>query len=668
MITKYRIGNPIDTESVVRELSHITVEGDMTLADARFPDWKWDEESRSLCCRLEKKDKVFGLGETVRGMNKRGWLYISKNSDDPHHEEGKHSLYASQNFVIVFSQRTGTASGIYVDTPGVIDFDIGYTDPDTFTIRLYDNDADIYIVEEATLTDTARAFRELVGRSYIPPKWAFGYGQSRWSYMNEDEVREVVEKHDEAGIPLDMVYLDIDYMDHYKDFTLNSETFPDFPEFVQEMRSKGIHLVPIIDAGVKMEKDYAVYEEGVANGWFCKKEDGENLVAAVWPGKVHFPDFLNEGARRWFGDWYRFLLDQGIDGFWNDMNEPAIFYTEDRLKAVFEALKEYTERDMTDMDLFTFFRFKGLVGSLENNVEDYRTFYHEYKGEKIRHDKVHNIYGYNMTRAAGEAFERNAPDRRILMFSRASYIGMHRYGGVWTGDNKAWWSHILLGMQQMPGLNMCGFLYSGSDTGGFGDDTTEDLLLRWLEFSLFTPLMRNHAAMGTRRQEAYRFGNTQAFRNIISLRYALIPYLYSEFMKSALRSGMYMKPLAFEYPGDERACGVEDQLLVGESIMIAPVYTQNAQGRYVYLPERMKLLRMRSADDFDEEILEKGDHFVPAGLEEVLIFVRPGHVLPLGRAASRVADVSGRDELRYVSFEADPQSYELYEDDGISRV
>ena len=254
----------------------------------------------------------------------------------------------------------------------------------------------------------------------------------------------MADQYEKAGIPIDMIYMDIDYMERFKDFTVDEKAFPNFPSFVEEMRGRGIHLVPIIDAGVKIEDGYDVYEEGVKGDFFCKKENGENLVAAVWPGKVHFPDFLKDSAREWFGNKYKVLLDQGIDGFWNDMNEPAIFYTEDHLKEVFEKIEDYKGKNL---DIWSFFEFKGLVGSIDNNEEDYRRFYHEYNGQKIRHDKVHNIFGYNMTRAAGEAFEKLSPDKRILMFSRSSFIGAHRYGGVWCGDNQSWWSHLLLNIQ-----------------------------------------------------------------------------------------------------------------------------------------------------------------------------------------------------------------------------
>ena len=643
MIKKYRIGNPIPTDSVIEEME-ITAES--------IPYFIRDDDAKSLNIHMLKNDKVYGLGETVRGINKRGHIYTGFNTDDGLHTEDKRSLYASQNFFIISSDVRKL--GVYVDTPGRVTFDIGFSKKDELLIVFEDFDADIYLIEGDTLTGVVKEFRHIIGRSYIPPRWAFGYGQSRWGYRTADEIREVADEYDKAGIPLDMIYLDIDYMEDFKDFTVSDEKFPNFKEFVNEMKDRGIHLVPIIDAGIKIEEGYDVYEEGVENGYFCKKENGDDLVAAVWPGRVHFPDFLNDEAREWFGDKYKVLLDLGIDGFWNDMNEPAIFYTEDHLKEVFDRIDDY--KDM-ELNIYSYFDFKELVASIGNNESDYRRFYHEYKGQKIRHDKVHNLYGFNMTRAAGEAFERLCPDRRILMFSRSSYIGMHRYGGVWCGDNMSWWSHLLLNVRQMPALNMCGFLYSGADIGGFAADVTEDLLLRWTAFGIFTPLFRNHSAFNTRRQEMYQFESKDVFKNLVELRYALLPYIYSEFMKAALEYDMLFKPLAFEYD-DDRSLEIEDQLLYGESIMIAPVYEQNVTGRHVYLPEEMKMIRFRAYDDYDEEILEKGDHYLRADLNEVLVFIRKGHVLPLAKPGMRTTNVCSED-LIYLCFEAEPGSYNI---------
>ncbi len=476
----------------------------------------------------------------------------------------------------------------------------------------------------------------------------------------------MVKNHHSQNIPLEAVYLDIDYMERYKDFTVDSERFPKFPDFVREMKEEGIHLVPIIDAGVKIEKDYPVYEEGVENNYFCKDSDGNDFVAAVWPGLVHFPDVLNAKARAWFGGKYQWLTDQGIDGFWNDMNEPAIFYSEKNLNRVID---EITSMKGKNLDIYAFFHLKGLILGLSNNSKDYESFYHDMDGVKVRHDKVHNLFGFNMTRAAAEAFDRIQPKERILLFSRSSYIGMHRYGGIWTGDNHSWWQQLLLSIQQMPSLNMCGILYTGSDIGGFGSDATRDLVLRWLEFGIFTPLMRNHAALGTRLQEIYQFEDVSDFRNVIRIRYGLLPYLYSEFMKAALSDEMYFRPLSFDYPEDEQSYLVEDQLMVGDGMMIAPVYIQNAKGRYVYLPEEMLMVQMSSLEERTCRVMEKGHHFVEIALNELVIFVKKDHMLPvavLGEQVRTTKDLENA-EYEWLGFVETEAEYLWYQDDGISK-
>ena len=581
MIRKYTYGNPFCTDAVVKEI---------TAEDHTLPYLKQTVQDGRLTfsCRLGEKDLVYGLGENVRGINKRGWLYKSCCADEPNHLEDRHSLYASHNFLVVAGEET---FGVFFDYPGIISFDVGYTHLDELVITLEEPDADVYILEGSDIRSIVKEFRGLIGRSYIPPRWAFGYQQSRWGYKCEADIREVAEEHRKNHLPLDSIYLDIDYMERYKDFTIDEERFPDFEGLVRDMKAQNIRLVPIIDAGVKVEEGYPVYEEGVEKGYFCKDKDGKEFIAGVWPGQVHFPDVLNREAREWFGNQYQFLLDKGIEGFWNDMNEPSIFFAQDRMDDTIDAIAELKGKNL---DLDTFQKFTGLVDSLANNTEDFKKFYHSTDMGTVRHDKVHNLFGYNMTRAAGEAFERLCPDKRILMFSRSSYVGMHRYGGIWTGDNKSWWQHLLLNLKMMPSLNMVGILYTGADIGGFGSDTTEDLVMRWTQLAMFSPLMRNHTALGTRMQEVYRFDHKEQFGSILGIRYGLLPYIYSEYMKAALGGDMYFMPLSFVYTEDSFASQVEDQLLVGDSLMTAPVYTQNAEGRYVYLPEEMALLRFRS--------------------------------------------------------------------------
>lgn len=661
MVKKYVYGRPFETYAVVNaenvsdaaesEKREFFREADMKKALEPYGGITWDEPedgndapAMQYRVRMSDGDVVYGLGENVRGINKRGWVYESKCSDDPNHTESKRSLYGAHNFIIIADADNPAASkGLFIDYPGRVIFDIGYLDKNELVITVCSGNFTAYVVSPAMdgadgsdnhLYSIVRQFRHIIGKSYVPPRWAFGYQQCRWSYMSADEVCGVVDSYRKRNIPIDAVYLDIDYMERYKDFTVNKETFPDFADFVKKMREKHIHLVPIIDAGVKIEDGYDTYEEGRKNGYFCKEADGEDFVAGVWPGRVHFPDVLNEDARRWFGHGYKVLLDAGIDGFWNDMNEPAIFYSEKHLKEVFDKIDDYKGKNL---DIQSFFEFKGMVEGVANNLGDYERFYHratQPDGEAVvRHDHVHNLYGFNMTRAASESFKELAPDKDILMFSRASYIGMHRYGGIWTGDNHAWWSHILLSLKMLPSLNMCGFMYVGSDVGGFNDNTTEELLMRWMGLAVFVPLMRNHAAAGTRYQELYRFTDTDTFKNIVTIRYALIPYLWEAYRKAVEQDTLMYRPLGFEHPEDKVAVATEDQLYVGEDIMICPVYTQNAVGRYVYLPEPMTMVRMKSADEYELEKYEAGHYFVEIPAQEIVFFIRDGHRIPLYKSA-----------------------------------
>ena len=647
MIKRYRLGNPIETEATVKSLP---------LESSNIPYFKFENNTMELT--LNSNDIVYGLGETVRGLNKRGFKYTSFATDDPNHEETKNSLYGCHNFLLIDGDMK---LGLFFDTPEEITFDIGYTNIDKLIISMEKLNINLYVIEEEDSLSIIKTFRDLIGRSYIAPLWAFGFQQSRWSYPTKDAVLDIIKGYKEAGIPLECVYLDIDYMERYKDFTIDANKFPNFKNFVDAMKKENIHLIPIIDAGVKIEDGYDCYEEGIKNNYFCTDEDGKPFEAAVWPGLCHFPDVLNKDAREWFGMKYKVLTDLGIDGFWNDMNEPTIFYTPGKLLKGIENVSLH--KGDKDLDLNGFWNLRDQLGTLQNRRDDYESMWHNMSGERINHIKVHNLFGYNMTRAAGEALTK-LREERTLLFSRSSYIGMHRYGGIWTGDNKSWWSHLELNIKQMPSLNMVGFLYTGADMGGFSCDVTEDLLMRWVEFSMFTPLMRNHSCLGTRDQELYRFTRTNDFKNLIELRYSLIPYLYSECMKAILNNDLMFKPLSFKYSNDLNVREIEDQLLVGESIMVAPIYKQNTTGRYVYLPEDMRMIRFRSYNDYDSEYLSKGHHYVNAELNEMLVFILPNKLLPLTAPKSSVEDLDMA-SLSYLVNGSGEYSY--YLDDGKSQ-
>ena len=654
MIQRFSFGHPFPTQSVV--LSLPAESGPVPFLTPDGSGWRFT---------LSEQAAVYGLGEMPRGINKRGWHYITNNTDESRHSEDKLSFYGAHNFLLV---RDGsTCFGLFVDFPGKVYYDIGYSRHDLFSFHTETPDYDLYLLSGGNENAICKEFRTLIGRSYIPPKWAFGLAQSRWGYKTEEDVREVARQYKEHDLPLDMICMDIEYMQDYADFTVNKERFPDLTKLSADLKAQGIRLVPIIDAGVRVDPNDSTCTEGLEKGYFCKKADGTPFVAAVWPGKAYFADFLRPEVREWFGHKYKALTDCGIEGFWNDMNEPSLFYSPERLRAFLDDMAALREKDNIEQEEF-FPRVVGGAMGLMNSPADYASFYHEADGRKVRHDQVHNLYGGSMTRAAGEAFADLRPGQRTLLYSRSSFIGSHRYGGIWLGDNNSSWAQLLANIQMMPSVQMCGFLYSGADLCGFSCDTTPDLALRWLEFGLLTPLMRNHSAVGTRMQEYYRFPEVlPAVRNMIRLRYALLPYLYSEFMKAALENTSYFRPLAFDYPDDPDAREVEDQLLLGEGLMAAPVYVQNAHGRHVYLPEPMKLLRLRAVDDYDEEILPAGHHYIRCALDEMLLFIRPGHIIPVAQPANNTAELDDA-SLTLWSFLPNGESaeYRMYRDDGVT--
>ena len=654
MIQRFSFGHPFPTQSVV--LSLPAESGPIPFLTPDGSGWQ---------LTLSEQAAVYGLGEMPRGINKRGWHYIANNTDESRHSEDKLSFYGAHNFLLV---RDGsTCFGLFVDFPGKVYYDIGYSRHDLLSFHTETLDYDLYLLSGGNENAICKEFRTLIGRSYIPPRWAFGLAQSRWGYKTEEDVREVARQYKEHDLPLDMICMDIEYMQDYADFTVNKERFPDLTKLSADLKAQGIRLVPIIDAGVRVDPNDSTCTEGLEKGYFCKKADGTPFVAAVWPGKAYFADFLRPEVREWFGHKYKALTDCGIEGFWNDMNEPSLFYSPERLRAFLDDMAALREKDNIEQEEF-FPRVVGGAMGLMNSPADYASFYHEADGRKVRHDQVHNLYGGSMTRAAGEAFADLRPGQRTLLYSRSSFIGSHRYGGIWLGDNNSSWAQLLANIQMMPSVQMCGFLYSGADLCGFSCDTTPDLALRWLEFGLLTPLMRNHSAVGTRMQEYYRFPEVlPAVRNMIRLRYALLPYLYSEFMKAALENTSYFRPLAFDYPDDPDAREVEDQLLLGEGLMAAPVYVQNAHGRHVYLPEPMKLLRLRAVDDYDEEILPAGHHYIRCALDEMLLFIRPGHIIPVAQPANNTAELDDA-SLTLWSFLPNGESaeYRMYRDDGVT--
>ena len=430
MIEKYKFGQPLlATGAVVADIP--LAAGSLSTGRIKS-SWPFFYEHP-----LEKDDMVFGLGENVRGINKRGFTYTSWCSDIPGGSENESSLYGAHNFIIIVNPASPQRTvGLFFDTPARITFDIGWTDQYLLSVTSESDGLFLYVIKsdcsgsKAAPADILRQFRAAIGKSYIPPFWAFGYQQSRWGYKTAEDVRAVVAEHKKRGLPVDSVCLDIDYMEQYKDFTVDSAKFPDFAAFNRELAEEGIHLVPIIDAGIKAQPGFGAYDEGVRQNAFCKKEDGSVFTAGVWPGKSAFTDFFDADARKWFGSKYKALTDSGVEGFWNDMNEPSLFYTDEGLQQAFRRVAAFQGKEL---DVDSFFQFTSQTGAVSCRLEDYKSFYHRIQQEDgssrlVSHDRVHNMYGALMTKASREGLDaRHHADVPVRCRERAG-PGLHAAG------------------------------------------------------------------------------------------------------------------------------------------------------------------------------------------------------------------------------------------------
>jgi alpha-glucosidase len=448
----------------------------------------------------------------------------------------------------VLSLEDGRAHGLFVDYPGRSVVDLAKADPELVTWSVASGDLVYYVFCGPTPARVVERFTELTGRTPMPPLWALGNHQSRWSYMSADEVREIAAGFREHDIPCDALYLDIDYMRGYRVFTFDPERFPDPPGLIAEMGEQGIRIVTIIDPGVKVDEDWDVYREGRDQGFFCRTFADREYRNVVWPGLCAFPDFTSARTRAWWGGHHKALIDQGVAGVWCDMNEPALFVPEQ--------------------------------STMPEDVV------HPGDASPRLHGQVHNLYGSQMAQATREGFLASRPDRRPFVISRAGYAGLQRHAMHWTGDNTSWWEHLWMSMPQLQNLGLSGLAWVGVDVGGFFDDCDGELLARFTELGALQPFCRNHSAKGTVRQEPWAFGEpyTSACRDTLKLRMRLLPYLYTVFEECHRTGAPILRPLLYEHPDDPATYTADDQLLLGRDLMLAPITRPGVEHRHVYVP------------------------------------------------------------------------------------
>lgn len=578
--------------------------------------------TKEIICfkEMDPEDHFYGFGEKTGYLDKRGEKMTMWNSDVylPHNPETD-PLYLSIPYFMTL--RKGFAHGIFFDNTFKTVFDFR-SEETNYSFWAEGGQINYYIMAGPTPKDVLEQYTFLTGRMPIPPKWAIGYHQSRYSYKTEQEVRELANTFIEKGIPLDAIYLDIHYMDGYRVFTFDRVSFPNPKKLIDDLKVQGIRIVPIVDPGVKEDPEYYIYQEGIREDHFCKYIEGNIYFGDVWPGNSAFPDFTSSKVQEWWGDKHKFYTDLGIEGIWNDMNEPAVFN--------------------------------------ETKTMDFKVM-HDNNGDPRTHRELHNIYGLMMVESTYNGMKKHLNGKRPFLLTRAGYSGIQRYAAVWTGDNRSFWEHLQMSIPMVMNLGLSGIPFAGTDVGGFAHDSNGELLVRWTQVGAFTPYFRNHCALGFARQEPWSFG--EKYENIIKkyieLRYRWLPHFYSLFVEAYQTGTPVIRPLMMEYPKDENTYNLSDQFMVGNNVIIAPILQPSVQYRAVYLPEG------NWVDYWTEVVFEGGKyHLIKADLNTLPIFIKKGSFLAHG-TIKRSTEIKDEKLFLHLYYgENTSSSFRLYEDDG----
>lgn len=590
---------------------------DLAIAELEGHTVGKDEEKTdavTIIKKLGKDDAIYGLGDKPGCLNKRGYSYVNWNTDDPApHVDSFKSLYKSIPFFIVLGDEY--CYGIFADNTYKTTFDFGYENTDYYFVEHEKGEQDYYFMPGNDMAEVVGLYTSLTGTTPLYQRWIYGSHQSRWGYYTQDEVLDIADKFRELDIPCDVIHMDIDYMNGYRVFTFDDKKFPDVKGLSEKLADRGVKLISIIDPGVKKDEDYFMYKEGMEMDAFAHDTDGSVYENAVWPGTSVFPDFTKQSVRSWWGDKTKILLEHGISGIWNDMNEPASFN-----------------------------------GPLPDDVQ------FEYGA----HEKVHNIYGHFMAKATYDGLAKNDGGKRPFVLTRAAYAGSQKYCGGWTGDNHSIWAHIALSLEQVCNLSVSGLAMCGSDIGGFGSDTTPELLVRFYEAAVFVPFFRNHSAMGTRRQEPWQFDETtiDAVRKTVKLRYRFIPYIYDLAHECEKTGAPIVRPLVYEYPVDKHVRNISDEYMLGSFVLVAPVIAPGKEAREVYLPD---------GDWYDYYTGEKysGGRYIlaDAPLDKVPVFIKAGAIIPVADGEIRSTEDITEDKISILTYPG-KGSFVHYQDDN----
>jgi alpha-glucosidase len=543
-------------------------------------------------------ERFFGFGETSGSLDKRGARLRLRNRDPELASSGPR--YVSIPFFLGLQREAGgaVARGLLLDALGPCHFDVAAARADQVQLTTDFDGIDVTWLPGPTPADVLRRLTARVGRPALPPLWALGHHQSRWSYASDAEVRALASEIRRRGIPTDAIHLDIDHMDGYRVFTFHPRRFPDPKGLCADLARQGFRVVAIVDPGVKVDEGFRVYREGRERGFFCRRDDGEPFSLLVWPKDAALPDFNRAEVRAWWGEQHRPLLDAGVAGIWNDMNEPAGWAAELRLGRLILPLRR---QDLSRV-----------VQSDPARPE-----------QPLAHERVRNVYGHQECRATRAFLERERPARPFVL-TRSGCAGIQRFAAVWTGDNQSRWSHLRESIPMLLNLSLSGVAFCGADIGGFALPCTPELYARWIQLGALYPFARTHSMWLKPPQEPWRFGRRveRIAREALELRMRLLPYLYGLFRAAEETGAPPWRPLFFEFPEDAESAAVEDQFMLGPALLAAPVLERGARERELYLPAGRWLGWHDDAQYVGPRRLR-----VAAPLERMPLFLRAGAIL-----------------------------------------
>jgi len=608
----------------------------------------YSDTALRLTLLLTSTERIFGMGERTGSIDKRGQAFPIWNIDPPErHNDATPTMYTSIPFFLNFKSEDGRTYGVLIDATERIDMDMGNASAQEATITVEDDTLVVYFFTGPTPADVLRQYTTLTGHMPLPARWTLGHHQCRWGYQTQQDVLDVAAKLRERRHPNDGIWLDIDYMNGYRDFTWDPERFPEPEKMLTQFHEQHMHTVTMIDPGVKIDEQYRLYQQGMQEDTFCHFKNGDLFKGNVWPGECVFPDYSQSKVREWWGGSYQTLLDQGVDGIWNDMNEPA--------------LTNFLAQQTDGQD--------ELAGQTMDN-----TVLHHAGGEDVTgpdgpsvlHAFFHNAYGMEMARSTYEGVQRLRPDSRPFVLTRSGTAGIQRYAAVWTGDNVSRWADVSLAIRMCLNLGMSGVPFVGADIGGFWGASNGELLVRFAQLGAFLPFCRNHNAINNPDQTPWGFGELyeNAYRKAIETRYQFLPYLYTLFEEASTTGAPIIRPLYYHYPQDEQACDTESAFLIGESLLSSPITQPGETTASVYLPAGPWF------DYWDGTEYPGGTtSAIAAPIDRWPLLIKGNSILPTGPILQYV-DEPNDAPLTLTCYMATDglASYTLYEDDGSTQA